>query len=140
MKVILVQDVPNVGKKYDVKNVSDGYARNFLFLRHLAKMATTQAIQEIEKIKKQSEQKRQIQQDILEKNLKSLEGLKITIKEKANEKGNLFAAVSPVEISKVLKEEKNIDIPAELIELEKPIKEKGEYKIKVKDKEFIVAV
>jgi large subunit ribosomal protein L9 len=140
MKVILLQDVPNVGKKYEVKNVSDGYGRNFLLPRNLAKIATTQAMQEIEKLKKQSEQEKQIQQDILEKNIKALDGLKITIKEKANEKGHLFAAIHQKEISKILKAQEHLDIPAEMIEWEKPIKEIGEYKINVRDKEFLLVV
>lgn len=140
MKVILLQDVPNVGKKYDVKNVSDGYARNFLFPRNLAKIATTKAIQTVEHEKKRWQQHKEVQQNILDKNISDLEGLKISIAKKANEKGHLFAAISPKEISNALKKEKHLEIPAELIELEKPIKEKGEHKIKVKDKEFIVAV
>ena len=140
MKVILLQDVPNLGKKYEVKNVSDGYGRNFLLAKSLAKLATTQTIQSIEKEKKRSEQKKQIQQDILEKNFADLKDLKITIKKKANEKGHLFATIHPEEISKILKEQERLEIPAEMIELEKPIKEIGEYKIKVKDKEFLLVV
>lgn len=140
MKIILLQDVANVGRKYEVKNVSDGYGRNFLIPRNLAKRATTQAIQEIERLKKQSEQEKQIQQDILEKNIKALDGLKISTKEKANEKGHLFAAIHPEEISKILKKQEHLDIPAEMIELSQPIKEIGEYKIKVRDKEFVLVV
>lgn len=140
MKVILLQDVPNVGKKYEIKNVSDGYGRNFLLARNLAKIATIQVIQAVEKEKKISGQEKQIQQDILKKNLASLNTLKITIKQKANEKGHLFAAIHPEEISKILKEQEHLDIPAEMIESEKPIKEIGEYKIKVEDKEFLLVV
>ncbi len=140
MKVILLQDVPNVGRKYEVKNVSDGYARNFLLARNLAKIATSQAIQEIEKLKKQTEQKKEIQQDILEKNIESVDGVRLEVKEKANEKGHLFAGINKEEIAKILKEQKHIDIPAEIIVLEQPIKKIGEYKIKVKDKEFILLV
>lgn len=140
MKVILLQDVPNVGRKYEVKNVSDGYARNFLFPRKLAEIATTKAIQALELKKKQLEEEKKIQQDLLKKNLEALNGIKISIKEKTNEKGHLFAAIHQKEIAKILKEQKHIEIFEEMIELEKPIKEIGEYEIKVKDKKFLLAV
>lgn len=140
MKVILLQDVPSVGKKYEIKNVSDGYARNFLIPRKLAQIATTQAIQLVETKRKQLGQEKEIQKDILEKNIESLGGVRLEITEKANEKGHLFAGVNKEEIAKILKEQKHIDIPAEIIELEQPIKEIGEYKIKVKDKEFLLVV
>lgn len=140
MKVILLHDTPNIGRKYDIKNVSDGYARNFLFPKKLAQIATTQNIQAIEKQKKQYEQEKEIQKDILEKNIEALEGLEISITEKTNEKGHLFAGIRKEEISKILKEQKHLDIPAEIIELEKPIKEIGEHKIKVKNKEIKLIV
>ncbi len=129
-----------MGKKYEVKNVSDGYGRNFLLARNLAKLATTQTIQSIEKEKKRTEGEKKLHEDLLIKNLEGLENLKIEIKAKANEKGHLFAAIHPKEISKILKEQKHLEIPAEMIESEKPIKEIGEYKIKVEDKEFILEV
>lgn len=140
MKVILLQDVPNVGRKYEIKNVSDGYCRNFLIPRKLAQIATTQAIQSVETKRKQSEQEKEIQKDILEKNIESLSGVRLEITEKANEKGHLFAGINKEEIAKILKEQKHINIPVEIIELEQPIKEIGEYKIKVKDKEFLLVV
>lgn len=140
MKIILLQDVAKVGRKYDIKNVSDGFFRNFLLPRKLAEIATLQTIKSIEIRKKQSIQEIQIQKDILEKNIASLEGVKISIKEKTNEKGHLFAGVHKEEISKILKEQKNLDIPSDLIELDHPIKEVGEYKIKVGNKEFVLEI
>jgi large subunit ribosomal protein L9 len=140
MKVILLQDVPGMGKKYDVKRVKDGYARNFLIPRKLAEVATPQKIKTIEINKKQSWQKKVIWKNILEKNIEALKELKVTIKEKANEKGHLFAMIHQEEISRILKEQNHIEIPPELIEIEKPIKEIGEHKIKVKNQEFILEV
>lgn len=140
MKIILLQDVAKVGRKYDIKNVSDGFFRNFLLPRKLAEIATLQTIKSIEIRKKQSIQEIQIQKDIFEKNIASLEGVKISIKEKTNEKGHLFAGVHKEEISKILKEQKNLDIPSDLIELDHPIKEVGEYKIKVGNKEFVLEI
>lgn len=135
-----MKDVASIGKKYDMKNVSDGYARNFLIPRKLAKIATTQTIQQIELMKKQGLKEKEIQKDLLEKNMESLQDLKISIKEKANGKGHLFASVSAEDVSKILKEQYRLEIPAEIIEMEKPIKEIGEHKIKVRDKEFVLLV
>jgi len=135
-----LKDVASIGKKYDIKNVSDGYARNFLIPRKLAKIATTQTIQEIELTKKHGLKEKEIQQNLLEKNIESLQDLKISIKEKANEKGHLFASIDAKDISKILKNQHKLEITAEMIELEKPIKQIGKHKIKVGDKEFILEV
>jgi len=140
MKIILTQDVPGIGRKYEVKNVSDGYARNFIIPRKLGQIATTQAIQSIEKSKKQTEQEREVMQNILDKNIKSLAGVKVVIKEKANEKGHLFSIVHVEEISKAIKEQHGLDIPAKLIEIAKPVKETGPHKVKVKNQEFELEV
>jgi len=140
MKVILLQDVSNVGRKYEVKNVSDGYARNFLIPNKLAKLATPQAIKAIETEKKRLEEEKKVQEDILQKNLDGLKDLRVVWDVKNNEKGRLFAGIHNQDISKILKEQYHLDIPAELIQLEKPIKEIGEYKVKIKDKEFTLEV
>lgn len=132
MKIILSQDVSGLGRKYDVKEVRDGYARNFLIARGLAEPATAAKIEAAKIKEKQMEQLKKVDEDILEKNLQELEGLKLSIEEKANEKGHLFAGIHKEEISKILKEEKHIDIPADMINLEQPIKEIGEHKISVR--------
>ncbi|MEK7576038.1 MAG: 50S ribosomal protein L9 [Patescibacteria group bacterium] len=140
MRIILLQDVPKIGRKYDIKDVSSGYARNFLFPRGLAELATSDKIKLSETKRKQTEQEMAIQDNILGKNINILEGLTIEVKEKSNEKGHLFAGIHKKEISKILREKNHIDIPAELIEIGKPIKEIGKHKIKVKDKEFILNI
>lgn len=147
MKIILLKDAPGLGNKYDVKEVSDGYARNFLIPRGLAELATENRIKSIETKKTQVDEEKKISQDILDKNFNELDGLKISIEEKVNEKGHLFAGVHKEEISKILKEQKHIDIPSELIQLEQPIKEAGEHKIvvstydeKAKNKEFVLEI
>ncbi len=140
MKIILSQDVPGLGRKYDVKEVRDGYARNFLIARGLAEPASPKKIEAVKIREKQIEQLKKVDEDILGKNLKALEGLKISIKEKANEKGHLFAGIREEDISRILKDQKRINISADMISLEEPIKETGEHKVKVKDKEFIFEV
>ena len=140
MKVILLQDITGVGRKGEVKNVSDGYARNFLLPNKLGQIATPSAIASADKLKKQMEQDKDVQKDILEKNIKGLKDLKVQLKAKANEKGHLFSIIHPDEISKILKEEHHLDIPSKMIEIEKPIKELGEHTIKAKKQEFILDV
>lgn len=140
MKIILSQDITGVGRKGEVKNVSDGYGRNFLLPNKLGQIATPAAIAAAEKLKKQMEQDKDVQKDILEKNIQGLQGLKVRLKAKANEKGHLFSIIHPDEISKILKEEHQLDIPSKFIEIEKPIKELGEHTIKVKHQEFILDV
>lgn len=144
MKVILLKDVPNVGHKYDVKDVSDGYAHNFLLARKLAEVATPGAIKNIELRRKQQIQQEEMDQKLLEGTLDNLKGAKITIKEKANEKGHLFSQVHKDEIAKALKEQKNIDLKPEMVDLNKSIKEIGEHKIVVKvnkkSAEFILEI
>ena len=140
MKIILSQDVTGIGRKGEVKNVSDGYARNFLLPNKLGQIATPAVIASAEKLKKQTEQDKEIQKDILEKNIKGLKDLKVQLKAKANEKGHLFSIIHPDEISKILKEQHHLDIPSKFIEIEKPIKELGEHTIKAKHQEFILDV
>ena len=140
MKVILSQDITGVGRKGEGKNVSDGYARNFLLANKLGQMGTAAAIASAEKLRKQAEQDKDVQKDILEKNIKSLKDLKVQIKAKANEKGHLFSIIHPDEISKILKEEHHLDIPSKFIEIEKPVKELGEHIIKAKHQEFVLDV
>ena len=140
MKVILLRDVPDVGKKYDVKNVKDGYARNFLIVKNLAKLATPAAIKALEVEKKRHEQEKEVQKDLLKINVQKLGEARIAIERKANEKGHLFDAVDPRDLSKILKEKYQLDIPADIIEIENTIKALGEHKFKIGDKEFTLTV
>ena len=140
MKIILSQDVAGVGRKGEVRNVSDGYARNFLLPNKLGQIATPSAIALAEKLSKQAEQDKEVQKDILGKNIQGLNGLKVQLKAKANEKGHLFSIIHPDEISKSLKEQHHLDIPSKFIEIEKPVKELGKHIVKAKHQEFILDV
>jgi len=134
MKVIFLKDVPRVGKKHDIKEVNDGYALNFLFPKKIAENATAEAIINLEKRKKEIIVEREVQEDLLIKNLEEIKGKIITIKGKANEKGNLFSAIHKKEIKEELEKEYKIEIGEEFIILEKPVKETGEFEIPIKIK------
>lgn len=129
MKVIFLKDVPRVGKRHDIKEINNGYAINFLFPRKLAEMANARNVAELENRKKEIVIKKEIQEELLDKNLDEIKGKEITIRGKANEKGSLFSAIHKKEIVEEMKKENRIDIKEEFILLEKPIKEIGEFEI-----------
>ncbi len=144
MKVILLKDVRKVGKRFDVKDVADGYALNFLIPQKLAEVSNPSNTKKLGSMKAQDELKRKVNEDLLVKNLKSLKDITVTLEENANEKGNLFKGIHKDEIVAALKAQGHLDITGEYIVLEKPIKEVGEYTIeaKVQDKsvEFKVVI
>jgi len=131
MKVILLKDVPKVGHKYDVKEMSSGYVRNFLLPKGLVQIATDKVLATIQEKKKVLDAERKIHEDLLIKNIESLKGVTITMSEKANEKGHLFAGIHKDEIIPEIKKQTHVDIIAEHLELPEPIKEVGEHEITV---------
>ena len=144
MKVILTQDVPKIGRKYDIKNIADGYARNFLLPRRMALVATPEAESRIEEQRKRYAQEGQLNQELARKNIESVNGRKITIKEKANNKGNLFAGLNSERVSEAIKAELKISIPSEMIVLADPIKTIGEHSLTIKSGDakakFVISV
>ncbi len=131
MKVLFLKDVPKMGKKYDIKEVSDGYAQNFLFPKKLAEVAGKKTEKMVEKIKLTEAEMKKVDQALLHKSLKTLAETVVTIKGKANEEGKLFAAIHKEEISEKLREQAGIEMPAEYLDIEKPVKEVGEHEIPV---------
>lgn len=132
MQVIFLQDVPRVGKKYDVKEVNGGYAMNFLIPRKLAEPATPKTIAELEKRKQTIEIERGVQEELLMKNLEEIKDKVVHIEAKADEKGHLFKAIHEKEMAEEMKKQYHADISEEFIVLEKPIKEIGEFEIPIK--------
>ena len=132
MKVILIKDVKKVGRKYETKEVSAGYATNFLIPRKLAEISTESTIKRIHNLKARDEGERKIQEDLLMKNLKSVDSKTVNITAPANDKGHLFKGIHADEIVTAVKEQTELDLAPEYIVLEKPIKEVGEHEIEVK--------
>lgn len=131
MKVIFLQDVPRVGKKYDIKEINGGYAMNFLFPKKWATLATPKAIEEIERRKKEIVIEREVQEDLLMKNLEEIKNKTITIKAKADEKGHLFSAIHAKMLVEAMEKEYHAQIDEKFIVLEKQIKEIGEFEIPI---------
>lgn len=144
MKVILLKSVPKVGHKYDIVDVADGFAMNSLFPKGLAENASPKAVARVSALKEVEEVERKVREDLLLKNLASLESVKIEVSGKANDKGHLFGGIHKDEIIVALKEQAHVDITAEYISLDKPLKEVGEHKVSVsvqgKTAEFTVSI
>jgi|SRR3989344_1492050 len=132
MKIILLKDIPKIGRKYDIKNISDGYALNMLIPKGLALVATEDVVKRIDLEKAREEGKRKIRHELLLKNLNELEGVTIVMEEKVNEKGHLFAGIHRPEIVKAIEKQTRLQVDEEHIVLDKPIKEAGTHAIMVK--------
>lgn len=131
MKVILLQDVPKIGRKWDVKNVADGFAQNSLIPRKLAEAATASAVARASSARKVAEENKVTNAAALAKNLKALEGARVELSAKANEQGHLFAAIHENDIAQALKEKTGISVSPEFIKSAHPIKTTGEYSVAI---------
>ena len=132
MKVILQQDVKGQGKKGQMVEVSEGYARNFLLPRKMAVPATADAIKTLnlkEKAKKAEEQR---QKALAEETAEKLKECMVKLTARAGAGGKLFGAVTTKEISEGLQKQFGIDIPKQKLVLEEPIKAFGNYEIKAR--------
>jgi len=132
MKIILLKDVAKVGKKYEVKNISDGYAQNLLIPKGLAVAATADVMKRIELERARDEGEKRVHMELLLKNLKEVEGKTITLTEKANEKGHLFAAINKPEVILAIHKQTRIQISPDNMMLDKHIKEVGNHEIELK--------
>lgn len=139
MKVILLEDVKNIGKKGEVINAKDGYARNFLFPKNLAIEATQSNMKNLENAKKVQEEKEREIYEQAKKLQEELMKVTIVIKSKTGENGRLFGSITTKEIAEVLESEKGISIDKRKLELEDVIKSVGEYSVKVKLHPKVVA-
>jgi large subunit ribosomal protein L9 len=129
MKVVLLQDIKNVGRKGDIKDISEGYARNFILPKKLGILATTEAIVKVEMEKSA---KAKLEKEGLEKSREIAKKLKdVQIELKVKEKsGKLFGSLHPKDIAREL-QNIDFDIPEKCIKIGEVIKKVGEYKIKI---------
>ncbi|QQG46359.1 MAG: 50S ribosomal protein L9 [Candidatus Niyogibacteria bacterium] len=132
MKVLLLQDVAQLGQKGDIKEVKDGYGRNFLLARGLAKLLTPDVLQEAEALRKQRESAHILEASAFETALKNLKDKNIVIEAKANEQGGLFRAVSAKQILASLKKSGIEKIKEEDLLIKEPIKKIGIHEIEAK--------
>ena len=132
MKVILQQDVKGQGKKGQMVEVSDGYARNFLLPRKLAVTATAENLNTMKQQEKARKAQEAAEKAQAEATAKQLEGLMVKIPAKAGEGGRLFGAVTAKEVSEALAAQHGVNIPKARLVLDEPIKAFGSYQVKAK--------
>ena len=132
MKVILLADVKGTGKKEEIVNVSDGYARNFLFPRKLAVESTPGAAKEIER-KKAAERQREMERRAeADKKAGVLRGKVINVAAKCGAQGRLYGSVTGQEIAEALKKQYQVDVDKRKIDLSDAIRSVGETEVIVK--------
>ncbi len=132
MKVVLLQDVKSIGKKGELVNVSDGYARNFLLPRKLAKEANAQAMNELKNAEAAREYKLRTEKENAEKAAQELSGKTVKIRGKAGQGGKLFGSVTARELAEEIKRQLDVDVDKRKIVLENDIKAFGTYTFEVK--------
>jgi large subunit ribosomal protein L9 len=128
MKVIFLQDVPDVAKAGDVKEVADGYGRNFLIPRKLAALASPQAISQV----KTGEKAQASTEEELGELAQQLEGKEVSLKAHAGAKERLYGSITSADIAAELESATGIAVDKRKIELEKPIHKLGSYELTVK--------
>ena len=131
MKVILQKDIPNLGDAGDVKDVAEGYARNYLLPRKMVILADGSSRKAVEHQDKLIKRKKEKRKKLSEKLAESIQGLEITIGVQVGEEGKLFGSVTALDIAKKLKE-KGFEIDKRKIILENPIRQEGEHTVKIK--------
>ncbi len=132
MKVILIKDLKGTGFAGDIVNVSDGYARNFLFPKGVAKEATAQNLNVAKQQQQAIEKRRMLERLSAEEAAKRLSGLKVVVKAKCGENGRLFGSITAKEISDAILEQHGIEIDKKRIVMSDHIKELGETNLSVK--------
>lgn len=132
MKVIFSADVRGQGKKGEMKEVSDGYARNYLLPRGLAVAATQDNLNAMKLRDAAKKRQMELEKAAAQENAKKLEGVIVKVKAKAGEKGRLFGSVTSKEIADALAEQHGIEIEKNKIVQAEPIKSYGSYEVKCK--------
>lgn len=132
MKVVLLQDVKDLGKKEDIVNVSDGYARNFLFPRKWAVEATSGRLNEIADKKKAEQNRKNKELQAAKELADKLNKIEVTLKTKAGENGKLFGSITSKDIADAIKTQHKYEIDKKKIVLSDPIKTAGNFQVEVK--------
>lgn len=132
MKVILLEDVRKLGTKGQVIEVSDGYARNYLFPKGLAVEASDGRLKELQNKTLQAEKKKEKEDEKAVKLKEKIDKQTVTVKAKCGEGGKLFGAVTSKEIADALKTAFKVDLDKKKIEIKEPIRHLGEYEVKIK--------
>ncbi len=132
MKVILLKDIQGTGKKDQIVEVSDGYGRNYLLPRKLAKEASAEALNALEKSRSADKHREEVRRQEAEIKARELKGKVVQLEVKGGENGKLFGSVTTDQIAAALKAQHGVDIDKRRLELEEPIKSAGQYFVTLK--------
>lgn len=138
MKVILLQDIKGVGKKDQIINANDGYARNYLFPRKLALEATAGNLGNLKAKQESNQYRKDMQKEEAMKLSEKLKEMTLEIKVKAGENGKIFGGVTAKEIAENLKAQYNIEIDKKKINLSETIKTLGSLTVDIKLYEGVI--
>jgi len=130
MRVILLKDVENLGKKYEIKEVADGYARNYLIPNKLVKIANEKNLTWLKNKMRQKEEKAEEELKKIQELASRIDGEEITMEVAVGEKEQLFESITPQKIANKLKE-LGFNIKKDQISLKSPIKELGEFEVNI---------
>jgi large subunit ribosomal protein L9 len=132
MKVILEQDIKGTGKRGQILEISDGYARNYLFPRKLAKEATPGNVNAQKTADSANVHKKQVEHDQALALAKKLNGSKVEIKVRAGENGRLFGAITSKEVAEAIERQIGLKVDKKKIEMPEHIKQLGDYPVKLR--------
>ena len=132
MQVILNQDVKGTGKKGDLVNVSDGFARNFLFPKNLAKPATKENINVMKGQQESREYRKKVELEEANETAKKLSEIKVALKAKAGENGKLFGSITSKDVSEALTQQHHIKIDKKKFVMNDGIKSLGTTEVEIK--------
>lgn len=131
MEVVLLKDVPKVGKRFDIITVADGYALHCLIPQGLAQAATPATRAMVAQRKAELSEKKVMHEEQVAHCVQKIDGKTVTITEKVNDQGHLFGALHKERIASCAYDQLGVEIPPDCMHLEHPIKEVGDTKIKV---------
>lgn len=132
MKVLLLEDVDNLGYAGDVKEVANGYGRNYLIPQQLAVLATPGALKQAETIRKAAEKRRAQEKADAEAIANQVGGLKLLFERRAGETGKLYGSVTSADIAEAIQEKTGIDIDKRKVALAEPIRNLGDQQVTIK--------
>ena len=139
MKVILLQDIKGVGKKDEVINASDGYARNFLLPKKMGVEANAENMGKLKAKQDSNQYKKSVEKEKAEKIAEKLKNITLKISVKSGENQKIFGSITAKEIAENLKEQYKIEIDKKKIDLKEPIKVLGVRTVSIKLFEGVVA-
>ena len=132
MKVILLKDIKNVGKKDEIINANDGYARNYLFPKNLAIEASKDNLLKLQAKKDSQNHKKELEIEEFKKQADKIKDITLKIQVKAGANGKIFGEVTSKEISEELKKQYNMEIDKKKINLKETIKNIGSFSVEIK--------